>query len=78
MSWQDTAFRQYSLRCVLSQDVLLQEDVELIELLDPSALSLGSTGTACPSATSALPAPRYLSTPSIWYTHTHARNPKHV
>ncbi|GAA6100249.1 vezatin isoform X2 [Tachysurus ichikawai] len=62
----DTAFRQYSLRCVLSQDVLLQEDVELIELLDPSALSLGSTSTACPSATSALPAPRYLSTPSIW------------
>ncbi|KAK3517856.1 hypothetical protein QTP70_021007 [Hemibagrus guttatus] len=62
----DAAFRQYSLRCVLSQDVLLQEDVELIELLDPSALSLGSTSTACPSATSALPAPRYLSTPSIW------------
>ncbi|XP_060758935.1 vezatin [Neoarius graeffei] len=62
----DSAFRQYSLRCVLSQDVLLQEDVELIELLDPSALSLGSTSTACPSATSALPAPRYISTPSIW------------
>ncbi|XP_053544177.1 vezatin isoform X3 [Ictalurus punctatus] len=62
----DAAFRQYSLRCVLSQDVLLQEDVELIELLDPSALSLGSTSTPCPSATSALPAPRYLSTPSIW------------
>ncbi|XP_007235029.3 vezatin isoform X2 [Astyanax mexicanus] len=62
----DAAFRQYTLRCVLSQDVLLQEDVELIELLDPSALSLGSTSTVCPSATTALPAPRYLSSPSIW------------
>ncbi|KAL6459858.1 hypothetical protein MHYP_G00316170 [Metynnis hypsauchen] len=62
----DTAFRQYSLRCVLSQDVLLQEDVELIELLDPSALSLGSTNTVCPSATTALPAPYYLSPPSLW------------
>ncbi|KAI4874657.1 hypothetical protein NFI96_031154 [Prochilodus magdalenae] len=62
----DTAFRQYSLRCVLSQDVLLQEDVELIELLDPSALSLGSNTTVCPTATTALPAPRYLSPPSLW------------
>ncbi|XP_062852637.1 vezatin [Trichomycterus rosablanca] len=62
----DSEFRQYSLRCVLSQDVLLQEDVELIELLDPSALSLSSNGTTCPSATSALAAPRHLSPPSIW------------
>ncbi|XP_076860819.1 vezatin isoform X2 [Brachyhypopomus gauderio] len=62
----DTGFRQYALRCVLSQDVLLQEDVELIELLDPSALSLGSTTTVCPSAGTALPAPRYLSAPSTW------------
>ncbi|KAI2665298.1 Vezatin [Labeo rohita] len=68
--WQeqqlDAAFRQYSLRCLLSQDVLLQEDVELIELLDPSVLSLGSTDTVCPCASTAVPAPRYLSTPSIW------------
>ncbi|XP_048013324.1 vezatin isoform X1 [Megalobrama amblycephala] len=68
--WQeqqlDAAFRQYSLRCLLSQDVLLQEDVELIELLDPSVLSLGSTDTVCPSASTAIPAPCYLSPPSIW------------
>ncbi|ROL50124.1 Vezatin [Anabarilius grahami] len=68
--WQeqqlDAAFRQYSLRCLLSQDVLLQEDVELIELLDPSVLSLGSTDTVCPSASTAVPAPCYLSPPSIW------------
>uniref|UniRef100_A0A8C2GUR0 Vezatin n=1 Tax=Cyprinus carpio TaxID=7962 RepID=A0A8C2GUR0_CYPCA len=67
--WQeqqlDAAFRQYSLRCLLSQDVLLQEDVELIELLDPSVLSLGSTDTVCPSASTSVPAPRYLSPPSI-------------
>lgn len=66
--WQeqqlDSAFRQSSLRCLLSQDVLLQEDVELIELLDPSVLSLGSADTVCPSA--AVPAPRCLSTFSIW------------
>ncbi|XP_055045842.2 vezatin isoform X1 [Misgurnus anguillicaudatus] len=62
----NAAFRQYSLRCLLSQDVLLQEDVELIELLDPSILSLGSTDTICPSASNAVPAPRYLAPPSIW------------
>ncbi|XP_026876472.2 vezatin isoform X2 [Electrophorus electricus] len=62
----DTGFRQYALRCVLSQDVVLQEDVELIELLDPSALSLGSTSIVCPSASTALPAPRYFSSPSMW------------
>uniref|UniRef100_A0A8C1I2U6 Vezatin n=1 Tax=Cyprinus carpio carpio TaxID=630221 RepID=A0A8C1I2U6_CYPCA len=60
--WQkqqlDAAFRRYSLRCLLSQDVLLQEDVELIELLDPSVLSLGSADTVCPSASTAVPAPR--------------------
>ncbi|XP_042599137.1 vezatin-like isoform X2 [Cyprinus carpio] len=68
--WQeqqlDAAFRRYSLRCLLSQDVLLQEDVELIELLDPSVLSLGSADTVCPSASTAVPAPRYLSPPSRW------------
>ncbi|XP_030648643.1 vezatin [Chanos chanos] len=62
----DTEFRQYSLRCILSQDVLLQEDVELIELLDPSALPIGSNSTVCPSAASVLPAPRYFSPPSAW------------
>ncbi|XP_026065750.1 vezatin isoform X3 [Carassius auratus] len=68
--WQeqqlDAVFRRFSLRCLLSQDVLLQEDVELIELLDPSVLSLGSSESACPSASTAVPAPRYLSPPSRW------------
>ncbi|XP_043092644.1 vezatin isoform X2 [Puntigrus tetrazona] len=67
--WQeqqlDAVFRQYSLRCLLSQDVLLQEDVELIELLDPSVLSLGCADTVCPSASASVPAPRYLSPPSL-------------
>uniref|UniRef100_A0A3Q0S0Z5 Vezatin n=1 Tax=Amphilophus citrinellus TaxID=61819 RepID=A0A3Q0S0Z5_AMPCI len=39
----DCMFGQYSVRCILDQDVLLQEDVELIELLDPSLLTLGSS-----------------------------------
>ncbi|MGH0121596.1 UNVERIFIED_CONTAM: hypothetical protein FKN15_006573, partial [Acipenser sinensis] len=37
----DVGFRQYSLHTILEQEVLLQEDVELIELLDPSILSTG-------------------------------------
>ncbi|KAJ8381530.1 hypothetical protein SKAU_G00023080, partial [Synaphobranchus kaupii] len=59
----DVEFRQYSLRTILEQDVLLQEDVELIELLDPSILSVGSSDHA-PAA--APPAPRFLATPSLW------------
>uniref|UniRef100_A0A3Q3WKF5 Vezatin n=1 Tax=Mola mola TaxID=94237 RepID=A0A3Q3WKF5_MOLML len=39
----DCVFGQYSVKCILDQDVLLQEDVELIELLDPSLLTLGSS-----------------------------------
>ncbi|TNM91590.1 hypothetical protein fugu_019970 [Takifugu bimaculatus] len=39
----DSVFGQYSVRCILDQDVLLQEDVELIELLDPSLLTLSSS-----------------------------------
>uniref|UniRef100_A0A672GCL5 Vezatin n=1 Tax=Salarias fasciatus TaxID=181472 RepID=A0A672GCL5_SALFA len=39
----DGVFGQYSVRCILDQDVLLQEDVELIELLDPGLLTLGSS-----------------------------------
>ncbi|KAF4010157.1 hypothetical protein G4228_001815 [Cervus hanglu yarkandensis] len=37
----DTGFRLDSLHTILQQEVLLQEDVELIELLDPSILSAG-------------------------------------
>nr|XP_014350329.1 PREDICTED: vezatin isoform X2 [Latimeria chalumnae] len=37
----DVGFRLCSLRTILEQEVLLQEDVELIELLDPSILSAG-------------------------------------
>ncbi|XP_067110675.1 vezatin isoform X2 [Osmerus mordax] len=61
----DGVFGQYSVRCVLEQDVLLQEDVELIELLDPSLLTLGSS-SGCPSLGHTLPRPRLLATPSHW------------
>ncbi|KAG9342353.1 hypothetical protein JZ751_016855 [Albula glossodonta] len=59
----DVEFRQYSLRTLMDQDVLLQEDVELIELLDPSVLSTRSSSSR---ATVSLPGNRFL-TPSIWY-----------
>ncbi|KAL2102588.1 hypothetical protein ACEWY4_001756 [Coilia grayii] len=62
----DGEFRRYALRCVLSQDVLLQEDIELIELLDPSILSLGSATSACPSVDTALPRPQLLAKPTVW------------
>ncbi|XP_031438344.1 vezatin isoform X2 [Clupea harengus] len=62
----DEEFRRYALRCVLSQDVLLQEDIELIELLDPSILSLGSATSACPSVDTALPRPQLLAKPTVW------------
>lgn len=62
----DADFRRYALRCVLSQDVLLQEDIELIELLDPSILSLGSATSACPSVDTALPRPQLLAKPTVW------------
>ncbi|XP_041934048.1 vezatin isoform X1 [Alosa sapidissima] len=62
----DAEFRRYALRCVLSQDVLLQEDIELIELLDPSILSLGSATSACPSVDTAFPRPQLLAKPTVW------------
>lgn len=55
-------FGQYSVRCILDQDVLLQEDVELIELLDPSLLTAGSA-----SRGSSLPRPSLVARPSLWY-----------
>uniref|UniRef100_A0A3B3T1S8 Vezatin n=1 Tax=Paramormyrops kingsleyae TaxID=1676925 RepID=A0A3B3T1S8_9TELE len=60
----DVAFQQYSLRTILEQDVLLQEDVELIELLDPSILTTGSSSSS-PSRPHTV-APRFLATPSLW------------
>uniref|UniRef100_A0A3P9J187 Vezatin n=1 Tax=Oryzias latipes TaxID=8090 RepID=A0A3P9J187_ORYLA len=62
----DSAFGQYSVRCILDQDVLLQEDVELIELLDPSLLSLSSSPSGSPARASALPKPSLISQPSPW------------
>lgn len=72
---QDGVFGQYSVRCILDQDVLLQEDVELIELLDPSLLTLGSSPSGSPSRASTLPRPSLIARPSLWYivrkeTHT--------
>ncbi|XP_036376023.1 vezatin-like [Megalops cyprinoides] len=58
----DAEFRQYSLSALLKQDVLLQEDVELIELLDPSILSAESPS----SSSAALPTARSLGVPSAW------------
>ncbi|XP_078797947.1 vezatin isoform X7 [Oryzias latipes] len=62
----DSAFGQYSVRCILDQDVLLQEDVELIELLDPSLLSLSSSPSGSPARASSLPKPSLISQPSPW------------
>ncbi|XP_076578523.1 vezatin isoform X1 [Chaetodon auriga] len=62
----DCVFGQYSARCILDQDVLLQEDVELIELLDPSLLTLGSSPSGSSSRASALPRPSLIARPSLW------------
>ncbi|XP_044042811.1 vezatin isoform X3 [Siniperca chuatsi] len=62
----DCVFGQYSVRCILDQDVLLQEDVELIELLDPSLLTLGSSPSGSSSRASTLPRPSLIARPSLW------------
>ncbi|XP_054862565.1 vezatin isoform X2 [Amphiprion ocellaris] len=62
----DCVFGQYSVRCILDQDVLLQEDVELIELLDPSLLTLGSSPSGLSNRASTLPRPSLIARPSIW------------
>ncbi|XP_034529721.1 vezatin isoform X2 [Notolabrus celidotus] len=62
----DGVFGQYSVRCILDQDVLLQEDVELIELLDPSLLTLGSSPSASSSRANTLPRPSLIAKPSVW------------
>ncbi|TDG96541.1 hypothetical protein EPR50_G00229990 [Perca flavescens] len=62
----DCVFGQYSVKCILDQDVLLQEDVELIELLDPSLLTLGSSVSGSSSRASTLPRPSLIARPSLW------------
>ncbi|XP_036026092.1 LOW QUALITY PROTEIN: vezatin [Onychomys torridus] len=58
----DTGFRLDSLHTILQQEVLLQEDVELIELLDPSILSAGHPQ----QEDGHLPALHSLATPNVW------------
>ncbi|XP_029317403.1 LOW QUALITY PROTEIN: vezatin [Cottoperca gobio] len=62
----DCVFGQYSVKCILDQDVLLQEDVELIELLDPSLLTLSSSASGSSSRASTLPRPSLIASPSLW------------
>ncbi|KAM4675247.1 vezatin isoform 2-T2 [Discoglossus pictus] len=59
----DIGFRLDSLCTILQQEVLIQEDVELIELLDPGILSAGQTQN---QANGHLPTLRNLATPNIW------------
>lgn len=68
--FQDSVFGQYSVRCILDQDVLLQEDVELIELLDPSLLTLSSSPSGSSGRANALPRPSFIARPSLWYVAT--------
>lgn len=58
----DTGFRLDALHAILQQEVLLQEDVELIELLDPSILSAGHPQ----QENGHLPTLCSLATPNIW------------
>ncbi|XP_061495526.1 vezatin isoform X2 [Rhineura floridana] len=59
----DVGFRSEALCTILQQEVLLQEDVELIELLDPSILSAGQPKQ---QKHGHLPTLRSLATPNIW------------
>lgn len=61
---KDIGFRLDSLHTILQQEVLLQEDVELIELLDPSILSAGQPQQ---QENGHLPTLCSLATPNIWY-----------
>ncbi|XP_054023906.1 vezatin isoform X2 [Dryobates pubescens] len=59
----DLGFRADTLRTILHQEVLLQEDVELMEFLDPSILAAGQ----CKHQDSRqLPTLRSLAAPSLW------------
>ncbi|XP_057342482.1 vezatin isoform X5 [Manis pentadactyla] len=61
--FEDIGFRLDSLHTILQQEVLLQEDVELIELLDPSILSAGQPQQ---QENGHLPTLCSLATPNIW------------
>ncbi|XP_061085142.1 vezatin-like isoform X2 [Conger conger] len=60
----DAEFRRYSLRLLLEQDVFLQEDLELMELLHPGVLSVGSASS--PPETP----PGYSLHPRTWHLWT--------
>ncbi|XP_063164941.1 vezatin [Candoia aspera] len=59
----DVGFRSEALCTILQQEVLLQEDVELIELFDPSILSAGQLK---PQEHGHLPTLCSLATPNTW------------
>ncbi|KAG8453050.1 hypothetical protein GDO86_004747 [Hymenochirus boettgeri] len=59
----DIGFRLESLHSILLQEVLIQEDVELIELLDPGILSAGQTPN---QQTGHLPTLCSIAKPNIW------------
>ncbi|KAM8974132.1 vezatin [Pelodytes ibericus] len=59
----DIGFRLDCLRTILQQEVLIQEDVELIELLDPGILSAGQTQN---HQNGYLPTLCSIVTPNIW------------
>ncbi|MEE6480387.1 hypothetical protein FKM82_012557 [Ascaphus truei] len=61
----DIGFRLDGLCTILQQEVLIQEDVELIELLDPGILSAGQTQKL---QNGHLPTLRSIATPNIWDT----------
>ncbi|NP_001083222.1 vezatin [Xenopus laevis] len=61
----EIGFRLESLRTILQQEVLIQEDVELIELLDPGILSAGQTQN---QQNDHLPTLWSIATPNIWET----------
>ncbi|KAL7982529.1 hypothetical protein Chor_010127 [Crotalus horridus] len=60
---EDVGFRSDALCAILQQEVLLQEDVELIELFDPSILSAGQLKQ---QEYGHLPTLCSLATPNIW------------
>ncbi|XP_018111497.1 vezatin isoform X2 [Xenopus laevis] len=61
----EIGFRLESLRTILQQEVLIQEDVELIELLDPGILSAGQTQN---QQNGHLPTLWSIAAPNIWET----------
>lgn len=65
LCYKDVGFRSEALGTILQQEVLLQEDVELIELFDPSILSAGQLKQ---QEHGHLPTLHSLATPNIWYS----------